>query len=214
MTIVSAKYEEKYSLGVILRDNTLKEYNTFLQNLGEYTPLQKMTAEYVKQKGSCRVLDIGCGNGQALHELKQHVSSLVHTAGIDLLPLHDKKMLDEFTCGNVHDVPLPSECDIILSFRALHEMGSLEKLIPRITKSLASNGRAYLWVRFRYVNHGKILLEGEMNEHEEKYLQTLSSQRELNGCRVLVDTITLPLPGQIRGQMTYAAGYVVVFLRG
>ncbi len=206
-------YVEKYSLGVILRDNTLNEYNTFLRNLGEHSSLEKIAAEYVKRKGSCRILDIGCGNGQALHELKQHVSSLVHTIGIDLLPLHDHRMLDQFVQGNVHDVPLPSECDIIVSFRALHEIGSLEQLLPRVTRALGKSGRAYLWIRFRKMVDGTICWEGEMNEREEKYLQTLASQRELNACKVLVESVPLSLPAQRNVQPAYAAGYIVVLLR-
>ncbi|MBM3281913.1 MAG: class I SAM-dependent methyltransferase [Candidatus Diapherotrites archaeon] len=206
-------YVEKYSLGVILRDNTLSEYNTFLKNLGEHTSLEKIAAEYVKRKGSCRILDIGCGNGQALHELKQHVSTLVHAIGIDLLPLHDARVLDEFIQGNVHDVPLPSECDIIVSFRALHEIGSLEQLLPRVTNALGKGGRAYLWIRFRKIVEGKIVFEGEMNEHEEKYLQTMASQRELGNCRVLVESVPLPIPGQAHHKPAYAAGYIIVMLR-
>lgn len=216
MSTHSQKYVERYSQGVILRDNTLREYNTFLRNLGEQTPLEKMAAEYIQKNGHCRVLDIGCGNGQALHELKQHAGSLVHTIGIDLLTLNDKKMLDEFLQGDVHDTPLPHHCHIILSFRALHEIGNFSELFPRVTSSLERGGRAYLWIRFREEWDAKLKFVGEMNEHEENYLKKLSSQRELNGCRVLVEPIPVQrsFPSLAKNALnSFVGGYVVLFMR-
>lgn len=209
------KYKERYSQGVILRDNSLREYNHFLRNLGEQTSLEKIAAEYITKNGQCRVLDIGCGNGQALHELKQHVGSLVHTFGIDLLPLSDSNMLDEFTQGDVHDVPLPTQCHLILSFRALHEMGNFSQLIPRIAHALARGGRAYLWIRAREEYSGKLVFVGEMNAHEETYLKTLASQRELDGCRVLVEPIHVPhsTNGNTLTDSPWIGGYVVLLMR-
>ena len=208
------KYRERYAQGVILRDQTLKQYNTFLQNLGEHTPLEKLAGEYIQTKGACRILDIGCGNGQALHELKQHVSSLVHTAGVDLLPLEDASMLDEFIQGDVHTVPLPRECDIIVSFRALHEMGNFSTLLPRIAHALARGGRAYLWIRFRDAE-GTHSFEGEMSRSEE-YLEKLSTLSSLDGCRVLVEKVPVTetaSPALNAHSPALAAGYVVLFMR-
>ncbi len=209
------KYRERYAQGVILRDQTLKQYNTFLQNLGENTPLEKMAAEYIRQKGSCRILDIGCGNGQALHEVKQHVSSLVHTVGVDLLPLEDSRMLDEFIQGDVHTVPLSRECDIIVSFRALHEIGNFSTLLPRIAHALAPGGRAYLWIRFRDA-HGTHAFEGEMSRVEEAYLEKLSTLSSLEGCRVLVEKVPVAettSPALRTHAQPLSAGYVVLFMR-
>jgi len=209
------KYLERYAQGVILRDQTLKQYNTFLQNLGEHTPLEKIAGEYVHTKGVCRIFDIGCGNGQALHELKQHVGSLVHTIGVDLLPLADASMLDEFIQANVHDAPLPRDCDIIVSFRALHEMGNFSILLPRIARALARGGRAYLWIRFRDTQGGHAF-EGEMSANEEKYLEKLSEISNLEGCRVLVEKVPVeetPSPARHTHTTPAAAGYVVLFMR-
>ena len=164
----SQKYVEHYAQGVILRDNTLNEYNTFLHNMGEEATLQKIAAGYVKRNGKCRVLDVGCGNGQALHELKQHVGSVVRTLGIDLLPLRDEKMIDEFIQGDVHEVPFPHDCHVIVSFRALHEMGGFSTLLPKFARALTPGGRAYLWVRMREMVENKIQFVGEINEREEK----------------------------------------------
>lgn len=215
MSSSSQKYVERYSQGVILRDNSLREYNHFLRNLGEGDSLEKTASEYIKKNGQCRVLDIGCGNGQALHALKQHVGSLVHTMGVDLLPLAERSMLDEFTQGNVHDVPMPVHCHLILSFRALHEIGNFSTLFPRIAHALERGGRAYLWIRFREEYNRKIKLVGEMNTFEENYLKKLASQRELNGCRVLVEPVNVPhsLSVPKNAPQTMVGGYIVLLMR-
>ena len=215
MSSPASKYVERYSQGVILRDNSLREYNHFLRNLGEEKSLEKIAGEYVHQHGTCRILDIGCGNGQALHELKQHVGSLVHTMGVDLLPLHDSTSLDEFTQGDALDTPFPMNCHLIVSFRALHEMGYFSELLPRISSSLARGGRAYLWVRMRDMSSGNMQWVGEMNAKEEEYLRFLSSQRELNGCKVLVEPVHVPIPINTEKdpRETIAGGYVILLMR-
>ncbi len=215
MSSPAPKYVERYSQGVILRDNTLREYNTFLHNLGEENPLEKIAAGHIQKNGLCRILDIGCGNGQALHELKQHVGSLVHTIGIDLLPLHDAISLDEFTQGDALDTPFPMNCHLIVSFRALHEMGHFSSLLPRIARSLSSGGRAYLWIRMRDVNGEKMVWVGEMDAEEEGYLRLLTAQRELDGCKVLVEPVLVPVPitHEKDPRETIAGGYIVLLMR-
>lgn len=215
MSSPASKYVDRYSQGVILRDNTLREYNTFLHNLGENTSLEKIAANYIQKNGQCRVLDIGCGNGQALHELKQHVGSLVHTIGIDLLPLADATSLDEFTQGDALDTPFPANCHLIVSFRALHEMGHFSTLLPRIARSLSSGGRAYLWIRMRDTLNGRPAWVGEMNGEEEEYLRHLTAQRELSGCKVLVEPVLVPVPisHEKDPREHVAGGYVVLLMR-
>lgn len=215
MSSPAKKYVERYSQGVILRDNSLREYNMFLRNLGEETPLEKIAGEFVQKKGACRILDIGCGNGQAMHELKQHVGSLVHTMGIDLLPLADPTMIDEFTQGDVLQVPFPTDCHLIVSFRALHEIGNFAELLPRIAQSVAHGGRAYLWIRVRDMSTGNAQWVGEMNATDEGYLRYLSSQRELNGCRVLVEPVLVPIPvtNEDDPRETMAGGYIVLLMK-
>ncbi len=203
------KYVERYSQGVIIRSHTLREYNAFLWNLGEKKSLTKLASEYVKRKGSCRILDVGCGNAEALREVKQHVGSVVHTMGIDLLPLNDSHMLDEFIQGDVHGVPFPSDCDIIVSFRALHEMDHFATLFPTIANALAPGGRAYLWIRMREENEGSVSFVGEMNAREEKYVQgLLSLPSDFHGCRILVEPVRME-----RGTHPYVGGYVVLLMR-
>lgn len=186
------KYLERYRLGVISRDNSLEQYNYFLQTMGEKKSLEEIVSKIIIEKEKCRILDLGCGNAQALLEIKEKFSETVFTAGIDLIPAKTK--IDVFIEGNIHEVIFPKEMDIIISFRALHEMGFVEKIIPKITQSLSSGGRAYLWLRIREVITGESLFTGEMNEKEEAYLLQLSSQRELENVRILAQPVYEPIP--------------------
>lgn len=190
----SSHYKEKYAQGVIRRDHSLELYDQFLANLGEKQPLEQLVHRVLRRKTPCRILDIGCGEGNALAKLKELYGERIHTAGIDLIPLTHKKNVDEFVEGDVHEAALPIDCDIILSFRSLHEMGGLKTLIPKLAHSLAKGGRAYLWIRMRDASEGNPEFVGEMNEQEEKDLHSLAMLPELNGCMLLLQAVEVPIP--------------------
>lgn len=208
-------YREKYEQGVIRRDHTLNLYNQFLENLGEKQSLEELVARILVRKKIVRILDIGCGNGNALAELKQLFGEKVYTLGIDLIPPDTKENVDEFLEGDVHEVPIPMECDLILSFRALHEMGNLSKLIPKLAKSLTPGGRAYLWIRMREANEGKPVFVGEMNTAEEKALHGLAANREINGSMMLLQSVETPIPVTYESQprKSMIGGYIVLLHR-
>lgn len=206
------KYREKYAHGVIIRDNDLSAYNQFLHNLGENKTLLEIVRTILQRKKSCRILDVGCGNANALHELKQHAGAGVHTIGIDLLPLEHASYVDAFIQGDVHESPIPGECDLILSFRALHEMGDLSTLLLRFAAALAPAGRAYLWIRMReYANGGPVFV-GEMNILEEKTLLALEEKPVLDGCKIMVHPVMQRMEGGSRAQ-SFVAGYAVLLFR-
>ncbi|MBS3056236.1 MAG: class I SAM-dependent methyltransferase [Candidatus Aenigmarchaeota archaeon] len=48
-------------------DSSLEKYKTFVTN--PYNSYQDMVEEKLRQNGKCRVLEIGCGNGYAAHEI-------------------------------------------------------------------------------------------------------------------------------------------------
>jgi SAM-dependent methyltransferase len=203
---VAGKYRKRYRQGVINRDNDLKTYNHFLMTLGEFISLEQLVGMANMRKDVCRILDIGCGNAQALGMLKKEFGPRVFVSGIDLLP--PAVELDGFIEGNIHAVNFPKKFDLIISFRSLHEMGGLENLIPKIASSLAPKGRAYLWIRIREIVSGKPIFTGEMNEKEEAFLFSLSSQRELHGVKILAQPVYEPLPGA----KSVVTGFTVVML--
>ncbi len=209
------KYREKYEQGVIRRDHTLSLYNQFLENLGEKQTLEDLVARILVRKKTVRILDVGCGNGNALAELKQLFGEKVYTLGIDLIPPDTKENVDEFLEGDIHEVPIPHECDLILSFRALHEMGNLSKLIPKLARSLAHGGRAYLWIRMREANEGTPVFVGEMNKDEENALHALADNREIHGSMMLLQSVEIPIPVTYESQprKSVIGGYVVLLHR-
>lgn len=209
------KYREKYSQGVILRDHTLNLYNQFLENLGEKQTLEHIVERILARKSVCRILDVGCGNANALRALKELFGEHIYTLGIDLLPPDDKQNVDEFLEGDIHDVPIPHACDLVLSFRALHEMGNLLKLVPKLAHSLAPGGRAYLWIRIRDAHEGTPQFVGEMNGNEERVLHALAANREINGCTMLLQPVEIPIPvtHETQARESVIGGYVVLLHR-
>ncbi|MDP2666799.1 MAG: class I SAM-dependent methyltransferase [Candidatus Diapherotrites archaeon] len=207
----ATKYLALYEQDVIVRDNTLSLYDTFLRNMGESKTLIQIIQDLLKEKKRIRLLDIGCGNAQVLHELKTHFGDRVHTMGVDLLPPFYPP--DEFLQGDVHELPLPLECDLILSFRALHEMGNLPSLLPRIARALGKGGKAYLWVRLRVIEANSDQLEGEMTPTDEAFLEASAPRTKWGETFALVDPILgefIPKSGVLQ---EIARGYAIVLHR-
>ncbi|MFH0970679.1 MAG: class I SAM-dependent methyltransferase [Candidatus Diapherotrites archaeon] len=204
----AGKYKEKYAQGVIIRDHSLEEYNRFLHTAGENQTIEKIIHRILRRKETCQLLDIGCGNGNALHTLKKLYHSRLITIGMDLIPPQQMEGIDTFIEGDVHAQTIPTECDLILSFRALHEMGKIAHLLSRIGESLSKGGRAYAWIRMRDRIGGKTVFLGEMNETEEKELISFSSKQHAH-YRVLCNPSIMPIKEK-ETSSTFIAGYSIM----
>jgi SAM-dependent methyltransferase len=209
------RYLKRYAQGVILRSHSLEQYNQFLENLGEKQSLEKIVEQIIQRKRLCKILDVGCGNANALKTLKKMFEERIHTIGMDLLPPETREGLDEFIEGDVHTIPIPTHCDLILSFRALHEMGNLHSLIPKIAHSLDKGGRGYLWLRMLEMVGQKPLFVGEMNKKEEKALVELGVKKEIEDCQVMVQPVEIPIPvnNENDPRETAIGGYIVLLHR-
>jgi trans-aconitate methyltransferase len=196
------KYTEMYNLGVIIRDHALNDYNTFLSHLGETKTLPQLVEEVLARKKQCRVFDIGCGNGQALAELKMQFGKRVHVAGIDLIPCTSK--LDEFMQGDAVEWDWPRHEDLIVSFRAAHEMGNLSKILTKILANLTPGGKAFIWVRIKENVTGKPKYLGEMTVEEEAFLQKLAAFTSYGGAKLTCK----PVEGTLNG--TTQSGFALI----
>ncbi len=209
------KYFERYAQGVVIRDHSLELYDRFLENLGEKQSLEQLVHRVLRRKEKCRLLDLGCGNANALREIKGLFGKRVHTIGMDLLSPSIIQGVDEFIEGDVHAQSFPGACDLILSFRSIHEMGGIRSLIPAIASSLEKGGRAYCWIRMRESPEGKTLFVGEMNEREENDLHALATQSSMNGCTLLLQPVEVPIPvlNENAERNTMIGGYVLLLHR-
>ncbi|MDO8625046.1 MAG: class I SAM-dependent methyltransferase [Candidatus Diapherotrites archaeon] len=169
-------YREKYGLGVIDRDNSLAKYDAFLANMGERITLAQIVEQHIKQqktdKKIVRILDIGCGTGGALREIKEKFSDRIETIGIDLLPCQASG-IDRCIAGDAWTVDFPADCDVVFSFRALHEIGHCPDLLEKICASLAAGGTALLSFRLATLENGTRVRLGEMTEQDESFLVNL-----------------------------------------
>ena len=125
--------------------------------------------EALKKQKTVKILDVGCGEGQALAELKEKFGKQVKVCGIDLLPA--KASLDEMVVGDALKKEWPKGCDLIISFRALHEIGNPEKVLEKAEKALIIGGKAILLFRAMEFNEGKLSWQGEMNKEALEFLR-------------------------------------------
>ncbi len=196
------KTKEKYSVGLVSRDNDLKNYNYFLSTLGETHTLEEIIDTYAAKQKLVRVLDLGCGNAQALHELKEKMGKKVRTIGMDLLPLETKK-LDEFVEGDAIVKELPKDCDVIISFRALHDMGHIAEVLSKVAYALRTKGKAYLWIRLKEDND-PAKFTGEMSFKDQVFLNDLCGKSLFQTCKVHAKKVPDTNPPQ---------GYAIVLER-
>lgn len=175
------KYLDKYSLGVVETGNSLQSYNSFYKNMGFPEPIEKLIESRLNDKVFVRVMDIGCGNGGFLFDLKKMFGDGVHTIGLDLLAPENAP--DQVVVGDALEAEFPKDVDFIFSFRSLHEIGEPEKIVKKAFGSLAAGGKAFL--SFRTLDLyalGKGI--GKIGAKETKALQRMVRSRKLEGFSV------------------------------
>ncbi|GEM_PF-1576298 len=169
------EYTERYSIGVIERNSRLSDYNRFLANQGESASIEDLVSKLLLKKKKIRIFEIGAGTGDALAELKKRFGKKVECIGIDLLLISDKT-IDRRMEGDALQADFPAGCDLVFSFRALHEVGSVSEIIPKVCECLSENGLGLLSFRVSdWVNNKKIF-RGEMTPKDEEYLTRLATE--------------------------------------
>ncbi len=164
------KYVEKYSLGVADAENSLQLYEFFFKNMGFKESIVELVNRRLKEKTKVVVLDIGCGNGGFLSDLKDIFKEKVEAVGVDLLA--PMKKPDKMIIGDALEVDFPKGVDLAFSFRALHEIGSPEKIVSKTYDCLAKNGKAFLSFRTADL-YSEAKGIAEIQEKEIKQLQKM-----------------------------------------
>ncbi|HLC36923.1 MAG TPA: class I SAM-dependent methyltransferase [archaeon] len=186
----SEKYRKKYSLNVVDRSNSIKLYNSFLEKFSPILSLESLIDSALSEKNKITVFDLGCGEGQALKELKEIYKDKIKVMGLDLLPA--KAALDEFIEGSALEKDFPKEVDLLFSFRAMHEMDSMKKLIEKIISSLALHGKAVLSIRLIDLIDSDPKFSGEITAEDIKFLQKILREKSflnsiVSGKEVLIN---------------------------
>lgn len=178
---VVKKYSEKYSLDVVDVENSLESYTAFYKNMGFKKSIEELIKEKLEEKVFVRVMDLGCGNGGFLEELKKKFQESIHTIGVDLLAA--EKTPDEMIMGDALTQSFPKDLDFVFSFKTLHEIGEPEKIIEKIYASLADKGKAFLSFRTMDLYSGGKGI-AELGVKEVKQLQKMVRNRKLSGFSV------------------------------
>ncbi|MFH0714872.1 MAG: class I SAM-dependent methyltransferase [Candidatus Diapherotrites archaeon] len=186
------KYEQLYGLGVKDRVHSLQKYDLFLHNVLPELAMEKLVKARLKTDPLVCIMDIGCGEGNALKELKQKFKDSVHVTGVDLVRPEKLEGLDEFIRGDALNERLPEKQDIIVSFRALHEIGHVEEMGKKIARCLGEGGVAVLSIRLQECCHGSLICIGDLTKDEVNFVVQLAHQHEWEHCKVTVYGTMLP----------------------
>ncbi|MEK6885359.1 MAG: class I SAM-dependent methyltransferase [Nanoarchaeota archaeon] len=143
----------------VKKDYDSSYFNTWVEKL----PLEKMfNKDKVKLihsiKPSGKLLEIGCGRGKLLNELKKDYSvfgtDISKAAIIESSKLIDKKNL---RVSNIEKEPIKEKYDIILAFDVLEHLKNPDKTIKNIKKSLKKDGVFIFSVPNNYGLFGKMM---------------------------------------------------------
>ncbi len=190
-------------------ENTLDLYNTFMHNLGLDEPLEDLIEKNLDKGHAFRVLDIGCGNAGALRDLKHRFDKRVHTIGVDLQT--PALLPDEFIQADAARSPLPANLGLIVSFRALHEIGHVQTILRQTAAALAPRGRAILAIRTnRETFGGTVEREPNLSHADTEFLAHLSDQTLFDNARVLCTPFFTHSLGT---HISVPAGYLVLLFR-
>lgn len=163
------------------RANSIAKYDFFLKNMRAETTLEKEVKKVLARKKNCRLLDLGCGQAEALKELKEKFGDKATIIGIDLLPVSG---LDEFVEGKVPQCVFPQKIDLAFSFRAMHEFSPIEKFFEKLSTCLASGGKAFLSVRCQQLVGSQLLFHGNLKATDLDFMKKIISAKRFKSLMV------------------------------
>lgn len=180
----------KYEL--LDRQAEFADYEFFFRNMNFGLGLEEAIKKHIEKKAKIRVFDLGCGAGNALAGLKRVFGSKVYSIGLDVLPA-TADGIDEFIQGNALEEKFPNSCDIIVSFRAMHEFGSMEKIIEKVCNSLTPSGKAFLSIRCQEYYNGKVRNLGKIKQKDIEFLHSGIKKGSLFGLKAVGNTVPIIL---------------------
>lgn len=195
------------------REAGLASYELFFTNMGLGFGLKEAVEKKIGQNKKIRVFDLGCGKAVALGELKQVFGERVFAIGLDAIK-EENHQIDEFITGDALQEEFPKNCDIVVSFRAMHEIGSCKKIIEKIEKSLAEKGRAFLSIRCQEFKDNRIRNLGKITQKDMDFLLGVLEKKSFGTLKIAGKAVPVLLEGVVVdrtgkkgiGRLAYIAG--------
>jgi SAM-dependent methyltransferase len=189
------------------RSAGIGQYELFFKNMELGFSLKELIEKKIKEKGKITILDLGCGHGNALKDLKLVYKDTIRTIGLDNFQSKEAAAhCDEFLFGSmlktngkgVKVAEFPPSCDVILSFRVLHEVGGSEELLQKIGNSLAKGGEAFLSIRCQSWEGDKTHNLGGMETDDILFLLDILEKGSFQGVQVKGSHVPVILEGVLK----------------
>ncbi len=133
------------------RRRTLSRYSNLMQiNLEE-----KIMNMIISKNRKIKILDIGCGKGNALAEVKNKFETSVETHGLRLTGKTEERftadllaqgMIDKLHVGSIENYLFKQKFDLIVSFAGFHYISNVPLGLEKVCNSLTKKGEAILQI--------------------------------------------------------------------
>jgi SAM-dependent methyltransferase len=131
------------------------------RNLSNYSELLRINLEHkifkiIKGKGSCKMLDIGCGQAHALADAKMEFGKNLITHGLRLTGKSSKtifpdsltmKMINKLHVGSIENYIFKEKFDLIVSVAGLDYSSNPPLAIEKVCNSLKKGGEAFIHLK-------------------------------------------------------------------
>ncbi|MGI5828252.1 MAG: class I SAM-dependent methyltransferase [Patescibacteria group bacterium] len=140
---MSATHSSRYTIAF----RFVSKYNgkmTTMTTKGYYSQVRSDLFPFIAQ-GKHKILDVGCGEGKTLAELKK-LGKAWYTAGIDICPeavARAKKVLDKALVGDIENISLPwakDYFDYIILADVLEHLTDPWTTVHQLKKNLKNDG--------------------------------------------------------------------------
>ena len=202
------------------REAGLTGYELYFRSMELGFGLREAIEKKLRTCHKIRLFDIGCGKATALRELKEIFGEKIFTIGLDAIK-EKEHGIDEFIAANALQTEFPKNCDVVVSFRAMHEMGNCKKTMEKIEKSLKKGGEAFLSIRCQEFKENRIQNLGKITKTDIDFLLETLRKKRFNSLKAEGNHVPMLLQGIVVdkktgeksiGAVEYIAG-VNVFLK-
>lgn len=138
-------------LAAKLRGHRERKYNItrgvrgYFRELGiDRNTFQRYLQDTIARRGIIRIMDIGCGEGKFLAQLKKHYREKVFTAGIALSLPRYRQFIDELRIGMIEKKHFSGRFDVAMGVYSMEYAHDPRLFFERIYNSVRAGGRIFI----------------------------------------------------------------------